>query len=262
MYKSFTNTSFLGKKVIYLPSCQSTNDIAADFIRKGEAGEGSLVITSEQTAARGQRGNSWESSPYQNLTFSLVFTPTFLQPVDQFQLSMAVSLGIRDFLSQHLSPEVKVKWPNDLYFREKKLCGILIENQLQGHTLEYSIAGIGLNINQQQFTHSRAGSLSQFTGKTYVLNDLLEELLPLLEHRYLELKRLEWGQLKATYQKELLGFQAIRKYREVASGRTFRGQVLGINQSGQLAIHDLDLKSKVYYFKFKEVEFLMNNVSG
>src|SRR5690554_4031443 len=161
MHKILANTMFLGKDILYLPVCHSTNDVAKDKLKEKEAAEGSIIITDQQTNGRGQRGNQWHSEPGMNLTFSLILSPKFLDPSELFGLNMAVALGIREALAQYISG-VMVKWPNDIVHKEKgKLGGILIENSLKGQKIESSIVGVGLNINQVEFPLSQATSLAQ-----------------------------------------------------------------------------------------------------
>ena len=162
MYKIQPNTLFTGKIIKYLPTCHSTNDIAAEMIQSQEVFEGTIIITDHQTTGRGQRGNSWEAAIGQNLTLSLILKPTFLRASDQFQLNVAVSLGVHEFLSQYLPEGLTIKWSNDIYHYDKKLGGILIENTLQGYNIGYSVIGIGLNINQKQFENIRGTSLRAY----------------------------------------------------------------------------------------------------
>ena len=149
--------------------------------------EGAVLITSNQTAGRGQRGNSWESDPESNLTFSLLLKPTFLKPTDQFLLTIIISLAITDSL-QHLQPEIpfKIKWPNDILAHGKKICGMLIENSLSNSTIQHSVIGMGININQQAFSISQAVSLSMLSHQQFNLNLVLNAVLENVEKRILE----------------------------------------------------------------------------
>lgn len=161
--------------IIRLDTTASTNAAAAAM--GNEAADGTVVTAAEQTAGRGQRGNSWESEPGKNLTFSIVIRRGFQAP-RQFELSMLVSLGLTSALSKHLDPDrVKIKWPNDIYFDDRKLAGILIENTVSASGIERSIAGIGLNVNQTEFRSDAPNpvSMKQITGETYDLESVLEE---------------------------------------------------------------------------------------
>ena len=127
----------------------STNTQAAREI--DTAAEGSVWIADYQTAGRGQRGNKWESSEGENLTFTILLRPEFLHPAQQFQISQVCALGVCRYLSDKGLP-TKIKWPNDIYIGNKKICGMLIENSVRGDKLAVSISGIGLNLNQTVFS--------------------------------------------------------------------------------------------------------------
>lgn len=177
-------TLFTGQQLVWLPECASTNTEAQQLAVQNRATDGCCVITDKQTAGRGQRGNQWEAAPGENLTLSVVWRPAFLPAADQFLLSQAVALAVHDWLTTLLgpSPQLRVKWPNDIFFGNQKLGGILIENTLSGTKIQHSIVGIGLNVNQRQFAVPTATSLAQVTGRDYTLPPLvarlLEHLLP------------------------------------------------------------------------------------
>lgn len=144
---------------------------------------GHVVVTGDQTAGRGQRGNFWESEPGKNLTFSIMLRPEAVEAAHQFRISEAVALGVVEVLRKWLHgavlPEnVKVKWPNDIYVNDDKIAGILIENTLRGTRLDSAVAGIGLNVNQTIFTSSAPNpvSMAQLAGHDFPLTDLLADL--------------------------------------------------------------------------------------
>lgn len=129
-----------------LPSTSSyLAGIAAD------APHGTVVMAREQTAGRGQRGNSWEAEPGCNITLSLLLRPEGLHPARQFVISQAVSIAIADLVSHFVAAQVSIKWPNDIYVDDRKICGILIENTITGTSIDRTIVGIGLNVNQTEF---------------------------------------------------------------------------------------------------------------
>ena len=158
--------------------------------------EGSLVTTFNQTAGRGQMGNRWLSEPYQNLAFSIRLNPIFLQANEQFHLNKAVALAVQGVVEKYLSnapqsspKNVSVKWANDIFIGDKKVCGILIQNNLSGSSLQSSVIGIGLNINQLVFPKDlNATSLRLETGQLFDLFDCIEQLTKGIEQRYLQLK--------------------------------------------------------------------------
>lgn len=252
MYKIHPKTLFIGQKSNYLPSCQSTNDEASALIVQDEVSEGTIVITDQQTAGRGQRGNTWEAKPAQNLTFSLILKPTFLTATEQFWLNMAVSLGIYDALQPLLGDRLRIKWPNDIYVVDQKLGGILIENTLHGPHIAWSIVGIGLNANQTEFSYSTATSLQQEAPlpNGYNLSGLLSSLCEALEKRYLQLRSGRREALKMSYLQTLYRYQEEHYFS--SEGRSFRGAIIGVDPTGRLAIADGE---HIRYFAFKEVAF-------
>jgi len=147
------NKKSMELKIIMLDSTASTSSYLAGIA--ADAPHGTVVMAREQTAGRGQRGNSWEAEPGSNITLSLLLRPEGLEPACQFVISQAVSLAIVDMLGHFVSEPVRIKWPNDIYVGDRKICGILIENTVTGSAIDRSIIGIGLNVNQMEF-HSDA----------------------------------------------------------------------------------------------------------
>lgn len=234
MYKIPANTLFLGKNLVYVPQCHSTNTLATELSQKAETPEGTLIITNHQMAGRGQRGSSWEAAPGENLTFSLILKPTFLQAQNQFQLNQAFSLGVLDYVKGRLIGDIKVKWPNDVMVNGIKVCGILFENQISGNELRHSIVGIGLNVNQQSFQYPTAGSLSLFSHQTYSLAQELEVLLQHLESRYLMLKEGKNEKLKEEYLQHLYRLGEIHRFGN--HELEFDGTISGVDEVGRLRI--------------------------
>ncbi|GAB3509535.1 biotin--[acetyl-CoA-carboxylase] ligase [Spirosoma knui] len=254
MYKIHPKTLFVGQIIQYLPSCQSTNDEASDLIASREPAEGLIVVTDNQTAGRGQRGNQWEAKPGENLTFSLILKPSFLSATEQFWLNIAVSLGIHDTLAPLLS-NVRIKWPNDIYVGNQKLGGMLIENTLQGHNIGWSVVGAGLNVNQTEFSYPTATSLQQQAPLPagYDLPGLLSRLSESLEQRYLQLRVGQRDVLKSAY------LQSLFRYREehqfMANGVSFRGIITGVDAVGRLVVSTV-AGEKI--FDFKEIAFVLS----
>ena len=150
MYKIPGKTVFLGKKIINLPACDSTNSLLISMAVKGKLEEGTILSTPNQTKGRGQGGNTWKSEPGLNLTFSILLHPNFLEPSRQFFLNMAVSLGIHDALKEIVNSRIFLKWPNDVLIGEKKVSGILVETGSQMGR-PWAVLGIGINTNQTEF---------------------------------------------------------------------------------------------------------------
>ena len=246
-------TLFTGQQLVYLPQCDSTNTIAHDLLIKNKAIEGCVVLTSAQTQGRGQRGNQWEATPGKNITLSLVLKPGFLAVQKQFALNIAVSLAVADLAKAYLPAQhLKVKWPNDIYYGNKKLGGILIENTISRSTLQHSIVGIGLNINQLSFSHHHAISVAQVTGTEYNLELVIEQLLTQLEVRYLELKSGKQGQQKFEYLQHLFRYQEEHPF--LVGDKIIRGSILGVEESGKLG---LQVGEEIHYFDFKEISYVI-----
>ena len=173
--------------IIWSDTVDSTNDEAKRCI--DSLPDLSVISTYNQTAGRGQRGNSWLSEPHANLTFSIVAKNGFnIKPADQIVINEMISLAIIDFLSCH-GIDARIKWPNDIYVADKKICGILIEHVVRGNSIVYSIIGVGLNVNQKNFDSSlyNPTSILLETGEEqHSLPSLLEELLTIF-NRYLEI---------------------------------------------------------------------------
>jgi BirA family transcriptional regulator, biotin operon repressor / biotin---[acetyl-CoA-carboxylase] ligase len=251
LYKIPANTLFIGKKLIFMPECHSTNSLALELCQQSHIPEGTLVITDRQTAGRGQRGNTWESHPGMNLTFSVIVKPTFLAIKDQFVLSIITSLAVHNYLAETCDHAVSIKWPNDILIKQFKICGILIENQLVGDKLTNAVIGIGLNVNQLEFNVPNATSLSLVLDKILELQEVLEGLLSHLESRYLQLRQGKLKVLKEDYIKNLYRFNEHHTFQ--AGQDQFDGRILGVDEQGRLRvlIHDQERD-----FGMKEISFV------
>ncbi|MCU0451224.1 MAG: biotin--[acetyl-CoA-carboxylase] ligase [Bernardetiaceae bacterium] len=228
-------------------------------VAAAQALEGQVYITDQQTAGRGQRGNQWEAAPGQNLTFSVVLHPTFLDVAHQFMLNVVAALAVADTVATALSPvpqgpPVRVKWPNDVYAGDQKIAGILIENSLAGPQIRASVVGIGLNINQTefQFSQTRPTSLALLGGRHYHLPTALASLAEQLEAHYLQLRGGQLAALLAQYHARLYARHEPRRFTDGRTGQPFEGQVSHVLPSGQLAIATAQ---GLRFFHFKEVVF-------
>ena len=176
----------MNETFIHLNETHSTNSYLRELImREKEQPEGTVVITDYQTAGRGQKGNSWESERGKNLTFSILLHPNHIPPGKQFILSQLISIAIVGVLKKY-DRHFTIKWPNDIYWKEKKIAGMLIEVDLTGSSLSNAIIGIGININQRHFKSDAPNpvSLTQITGKEHNLSELLEKILDRIVDEY------------------------------------------------------------------------------
>lgn len=254
MHKIQPKTLFVGKNIVYLPTCHSTNDIASEKIQNGDAIDGTIVITDHQTSGRGQRGNHWEATEGQNITLSLIIKPAFLRPAEQFYLNMAISVALRNFFYHIGLADVSIKWPNDIYVNDKKIAGVLIESTISGNNLNHSVIGIGLNINQVLFTNQRATSLSlEKQAAKMELEPLVEELCSFLEFSYLDLKAGKREEMKTNYQQYLFRFGVPSRFRD--AGGDFSGVIAGTDEHGKLIIISELIKKS---YDIKEIEYLFD----
>lgn len=232
MYKIPANTLFVGKNLIFVPDCHSTNSLAMDLGQRGSAAEGSVIITDNQYSGRGQRGNLWISEPGKNLTFSVLLKPN-LPPDRQFILAQVVALAVADYVKTRVTG-VKIKWPNDILVNNKKICGILIESSLAGTVVQFVVAGAGVNINQTTFQNPRATSLKLETNIEYNLNAELHELLQALEVRYRQWQEQNTRKLQQDYQQNLYRVGEQHEFKTQQS--RFRGCIDSVDESGRLIV--------------------------
>lgn len=240
--------------MIWLDEATSTNTVLASM---PDARHGTVVITRNQTAGRGQRGNSWEAAPGLNVTMSMLIEPRAITAAGQFAVSEIVALGVANIVSLLAGPDDKitVKWPNDIYAGDRKIAGILIENTLAGSRIIKSIAGIGVNINQRRFESDAPNpvSLYQLTGIEQhiptVANLIAREILSLAD-LYDTPSRLQ--QLHEQYLSMLWRRDGFHPYIEAATGRRFRGAIADVAPTGHLTLID-ESTSLRHTYAFKEV---------
>ena len=216
-----------------------------------------VVSADEQTAGKGMGSNGWESEVGKNLTFSLALDMGFLPAERQFLLSEAVPLGIIEVLDTLLpSEKLSIKWPNDIYFENRKLAGILINSTIKANMMDISIIGIGLNVNQMKFkdwpTHPI--SLKMVTGKEYDLKPLLEQIAERILIKVQQLQSTPTS-IEKEYLKRLFRYRTWADYE--VEGKVLRLFMTGIDSFGRLQL--LDTENKSYCFDIKEIRFIISN---
>jgi len=216
--------------------------------------EGTVVLAQYQVRGRGQAGSYWESEAGKNLLFSLILEPKFLDASKQFYLSMAVSLAMVQMLKKHIS-EACIKWPNDIYSGNKKIAGILIENIIKGSSIDRSVVGIGLNVNQEKFVSDAPNpvSMKQLSGKDFKPEAILDEFLKKLDHWYFLLQQNDFEQIEKEYLARLFRNNEWHQYRD--PNGEFTAKIVGIREFGKLRLEDQSGKIRTYMFK--EVEFIL-----
>ena len=244
----------IGHRIIKLDEVPSTNSFLIELVREYDVPQGTIILTEEQTSGRGQRTNTWESEKGLNLTFSFLLYPHFLDIMRQFEISKIVTLGISDVLMQIGINDVSVKWPNDIYIGNDKVCGILIENSLVGSSLEHSVVGVGLNVNQTEFISDAPNpiSIKQVTGETADLTLLMDQLSDRFNYWYEKLYDGYNDEVDKEFESRLYRRLGYHPYRE--NGDSFLAKIIGINEVGQLILEKGNGERKQYHFK--EVEFM------
>jgi len=248
----------LGKNIIVKNEIESTNNYAKQLV-SDKPEEGTVVLAQFQRRGRGQQGKYWESEAGKNLLASLILYPGSLDAGNQFYLSKIVSLALVDLLEEEVMG-VAIKWPNDIYVGDHKIAGILIENALKGAIIDFSIIGIGINLNQEKFYSDAPNpvSLKQITGKNYNVRLQLEAFLSCLENWYELLLKGETKKIDTAYLQRLYGYQEWRIYR--FDDQENEGKIIGVGDFGQL---QLELSGgKIREFMFKEIEFTTRGNSG
>ncbi|MDQ3279741.1 MAG: biotin--[acetyl-CoA-carboxylase] ligase [Bacteroidota bacterium] len=225
----------VGTPFIELPQVESTNNYATGLVHAGMAQSGTAVFAHHQTKGKGQRHRTWQGEPNQNIALSLILQPPGLALSQAFQLSMATALGVHRFFSHYAGSETKVKWPNDLYWRDRKAGGILIENHLQGSNWKAAIVGIGININQTSFDtlERKAVSLKQITGKEHSPVELAKELCTYLCEAYARMHKLP-SELMALYRSHL--YKLNEPVRLKHGSRVFDAVIKDVTALGELVV--------------------------
>ena len=245
-------------RIIHIDETDSTNRWMKELIQlhpSEETQHEMVVVCDYQTAGRGCGSNSWESEPGKNLLMSVLMHPRKVSARTQFIITQIVSVALCNTLQRFLSPltthlsPLSIKWPNDIYVGDKKICGVLIENSIAGRKIKDCIIGIGLNVNQTEFRSDAPNpvSMAQLTGKEMnreeVLNAFLDELSKQCENR-----NIHRDYLRMMYRRDGM-------YPFETEGTRFMARVVGVNDDGRLMLEDEDGIAHLY--RFKEVTFII-----
>jgi len=238
---------------VILTQVDSTNNYAMASVHEGLAKHGNAVFSRYQTQGKGQRGREWYSGDGGNIALSVILNPEQLELSHPFQLSLAVALGSYDFFSIYAGEETSIKWPNDVYWRDRKAAGILIENIISGKKWKWAVAGIGVNVNQTTFDPELKNpvSLKQITGKNFDTIELAKELHQCVMDRTRQLSERPFGILLEEYQSHLYRKDSTVKLKK--DNMTFEVIVKGVSATGQLKTFDVIEKQ----FDFGEVEWIL-----
>ncbi len=245
---------FNPENIIRLKTITSTNTYALELLKTRNVPNGTIIITDEQTAGKGQDKAKWESEAGKNLTITLILYPDFLLAEKQFQLNKCIALGIHDFVKSTFNDhKVHIKWPNDIYIDKKKVAGTLIVNSIIGNAFEFSVIGIGLNINQKLFRSDAPNPVSfqMLSGKEIDLDVALKELCANVSNRYDQLIKNNISVINNDYLNSLYQINSWNKYNY--KGSIIEAMIMGVSEYGRLVLHtklaeeiECDVKELVY----------------
>ena len=246
--------------IIWLDSVDSTNTEV--YRRADRLDNMSVIAARDQTAGRGQRGNSWLVDPGANLTFSMYlrFGEGHLPPLpaeEQFALGEAATLAVARLMEEE-GIDARIKWPNDIYVRNSKICGMLIENSLEGRYVRSSIVGIGVNCNQTDFPPQLANPVSMkiLTGRHFELEPLLCRLAELLRENVLKLSDVEGcRELREAFLSKMYRIGQLHDYTDLVTGEVFKGTIVGLGKDSRLKVRKEDGSYKE--FAFKEISYIL-----
>jgi len=240
--------------IIKLNAIDSTNSYLKKMVSENNVENYSVVVAEHQNAGRGQIGTSWESEYGKNLTFSVLVKFKGFKIEHQFYLSMAISLGVLNALKSNVDDLLYVKWPNDILADKDKLCGILIENVLSGSSIKHAVIGIGLNVNQEQFSNNllNVTSLKKLAGIHFDRDKLLLKIIASIQFYIDFVEKKKFDSLKKLYLKSLYKLQIPTMF-EDNKGSVFLGKIINVAEDGRLVI---ELENETTRkFNLKEVKF-------
>ncbi len=254
MQNNIISALFIGQSFVTLKEADSTNNYLKELLSKSKpVNEGTVIMAESQYAGRGQQQNRWHSAPGLNLTFSILLKPNFLSVQHQFDLTRIISLGVVYALQAVTGQSIKIKWPNDIYYGDKKLGGILIENIVQGSQLKNSVIGIGLNVNQTEFPPEVPNpiSIKQILQRDCDLNILIAQICNHIEAWYLKLKAGKLNEIRKQYLANLYWFNQEKSF--LAEGAIFKGTIIAVRDNGFLV---LNTETEEKEFNLKQIKFL------
>lgn len=228
----------------------STNNYLA--LIASDSPHGTVVRAGRQTAGRGQRGNSWESAPGENILMSVLLRRPGIAPADQFIISQAVALAIRDTLAKYMpGEEVSVKWPNDIYVGNRKICGILIENSLGTDEIDYSIAGFGVNVNQTEFLSDAPNpvSMAQICDRRFDTGLIAREIAEAVIAEYDSIFDGQADDIRERYFNALWRRKGFHPYFDCIREEIIYAKIHSVAPDGHISLELSDNSRRIFAFK-------------
>jgi BirA family biotin operon repressor/biotin-[acetyl-CoA-carboxylase] ligase len=236
----------IGSKIIHLESVDSTNNYAANLVHQGNYAHGTVILSDDQFLGKGQRGSEWLTKKGENLTCSFIICPDKLAVDDQFYLTCLIALSTVDTLKEY-GIDATIKWPNDIYVKQKKIAGILIENFLQGNLIKTSIIGIGLNVNSCPNAFN-AICMQDLISETLKPFDVLIRLIAKLNNWSPIFFNISFNILLTSYNNRLYGMNQLLKFEDDQG--TFHGKVLKVTSNGML---EIEVENEIRNYGIKQI---------
>ncbi len=229
-----SSEKIIGAEHIHYSQLDSTNAEAKRLIDKGVAKEGMVITTDVQTQGRGQYGRIWNSEEQQNVMMSMIVSPIFIKIEDQFWLNIATGLTVKNIVATYCK-NVTIKWPNDIFIGKKKVAGILIQNYIQTDKIRYSIIGVGLNVNQEEWPSGipNATSLKKESGNHLRIPLIIDQICSEMDNYY-KILRFQPKSMWDDYHKNLYGINESNSFSH--GEEKIQGRIIGIDKIGRLRI--------------------------
>ncbi len=245
--------TYIGKPHYYFETIDSTNDYALELISKSSPSEGTAISAGFQSKGRGQIGRTWEGNKNDNIYTSIILKPTFLRARDLFLLNQTISLGVSAAIEEMVTYPVSIKWPNDILIKDRKVCGILIQNLLEGMFIQYSIVGIGINVNQTSFSPSLPNATSLFIEKDqyFDLDESRKVIFGCIEYYYQFLKAKNYNVIQKNYMDNLYGLGKNCSFENL--GTPIEGVIEGVDETGKLKVKS---NGKLKHFSHHEIKMI------
>lgn len=241
----------IGHKIIHLDCVDSTNNYIANLVKEDKIEHGTVILADVQTNGRGQRGTIWQTQPHQNLIFSVYVQFSSFSAQNQSAINHWVSLSVCDLLEK-IGINSSIKWPNDILTNNGKIAGILIETSLANNSIKYGIIGVGLNVNQIDFSGFKATSIQLEKGESYRVKEVAGFLMNALNNRFAMLENEDFETLRLAYHSKM--WKINQEVLFLRNGQEEKGTIIGTDNNGLLV---MNINGEKAFFDLKEIQFIV-----
>ena len=249
------NTQIIGQNLVYFTRVDSTNKLASELFKNNLAENGTVIVADHQTSGKGQMERVWESNPFENLMFSIGLKNVTNIIANPFLLNKCIAVALCNYMQQVLpQAKVNIKWPNDIFVNNRKICGILVENTFIGNQLAYAIIGIGINVNQsfEHLQHLNATSIFEQKGFAQSRVDVFESILEEIDSQILMLEdKRENDNINKTFDALLLNYNTLSYF--IKENHEITGVIKGCDYEGRLIIAHQNELTKYQHGTIKQI---------